>query len=67
VQGSASFGREISRSLTSESSLESEKFQKLVSGQVNDQLMVTYLSHLTRAQIVLAENISQILAAQQVE
>jgi hypothetical protein len=64
IEGDLNFGRALSRDLTSQGVMDSEKFQKMISGQVKDQLMVNYLSHLTRAQIALANNISSILAAQ---
>lgn len=54
-------GRELTRVLASRA-LDNEKFDSLCDGAMKDTLLTTFLSHLTRAQIMLAENIGRIVS-----
>lgn len=62
TEGNEIVGREITRILCSEPFFDDNQFQELCAGALQDELMVVYLSSLTRAQIMLAEKINSAYA-----
>ena len=62
IEGNEIVGRELNKVLCSEPFFDQDQFKNLCAGALQDELMVVYLSQLTRTQIVLAEKINSAYA-----
>jgi len=61
VKGDPEIGRAISAALASVPNLDTHSFEKIYSSNMQDLLMILYLSNLSRAQLALSDKISGLL------
>lgn len=61
MQGDPVIGKMIVQALSNIPHLTEENFQEILSGNMQDLLMVIYLSKVTRSQLLLADKINQLL------
>merc|ERR1719319_699292 len=59
--GDAEVGWEIAEALSAVPKLSPQKFEKMISNRLQDFLMMVYLGKMTKAQLVIADKINQIL------
>lgn len=64
VDGDLAVGRGLTAALCAEPVIDMEAVENLVSGALQDSLMVVYLSNLTRTQISIAEKINALYTAE---